>query len=123
MGTITKIIVLFFLIIQASKADGIVPIKKGEVSTIDGFVITKEFEKDLRQTNEENKLLKRQNLVLKDLQVTQEDLVSLHKENARNAQKELEKEQIKGFFKSTLYFVGGVILGGAISYGLSKVYK
>lgn len=123
MRTITKIIVLFFLIIQATKAEDIIAIKKGNPSPIDGFVITKEFEKDLRQINEDNKLLKRQNLVLKDLQVTQEDLVSLHKENTRNAQKELEKEQIKGFFKSTLYFVGGIILGGAISYGLSKVYK
>ena len=107
MTIIKHVIILFFLIIHTAWGQDIQGIKKGQASPIDGFVISTDFEKELRQINEDSKILKRQNILLKDLQVTQEYMVTLHSERASNAQKELEKEQIKGFFKSTLYFIGG----------------
>lgn len=117
------ILIFCFLLSFGGVAGEISPIKKGDPSPIDGYVITKEFEKKARQTNEENKLLKQKEITLKDLQVVNEQRIEFYKENAKQAHKRLQKEKFKSFWKTTFMFIGGIAVGAGVFYMASKVYK
>lgn len=93
------------------------PINKGAPSPFYGFVITKQFEKNLRKKNEQNKLLRHKNLLLSDLSTTHKYMITLHKERAEKAHSELVKTQLKGM----LWAIGGIFLGGAAVYYGSKL--
>lgn len=108
-----KYLSILFLVPPLLFSQEIVSIKQGEPAPFDGFVITKQFEKDRRQEHEELALQKNKNLLLSDLAATQEELVKFHKEQTIMAISEANKSQ----FKSYLYFVGGVLITGLISYG------
>lgn len=108
-----KYLFILLLIPSLLYSQDIVPIKQGTPAPFDGFVITSQFEKDRRHESEELKLSKSKNLVLSDLVVTQDEMITFHKKQANIAISEANTAQLKSY----LYFVGGVLITGLISYG------
>ena len=109
-----KILLILLLSINLCFAQSITPIKKGETSPMDGYVIDSQFEKDRRKEREQLRLEKRKNLVLSDLKVVQEERIGIYKRNAERAETEAQKAR----FKTVLYFVLGIALGmGAVKVG------
>ena len=116
-----KLLLVLLLSINLTFASGISPIKKGETASHDGFLITKEFEEDRRKDREELKLVKEKNIVLSDLRAIEGKRVGLYKKDAERYHSELQKEKIGGFLKSSLYFILGIALGTAVTYGIKSL--
>ena len=74
-----------------------------------------------RRHNEERKLAQAKNVLLKDLQVVNGQRIEFYQNQSRDLRKELRKTELKGWFKSTLYFLSGVLITGTIAYGLNRV--
>ena len=99
-----KIILILTLLINTAFAQSIT-IQKGETAPFSGHLITK----DIAEEAAKNKL---KVIELKDLQVSQEALTDFHKDNAKEARKELTKTQIDTFLYVTGAFVLGVLVTG-----------
>jgi len=94
-------------------------INKGETAPFTGFIIDKQFEKDRRQDrelliNERNK-----NKVWQELGKVREGREEFYKKQAVEA----KREAFKSDLQKVLYFVGGIVLGGAAVYVGSKVVR
>lgn len=115
-----KKMILLLLISFQCFAQDIIPIKKGQPSPIDGFVISKRLN---TRMIEDTEILERKNLQLRDLSVLQDEALSdlnKHKETLVRHNAELRgalKEKPTGFWQKTGYFVLGALITGAISYG------
>ena len=99
-----KIVLMMFLItsITSSFAG---TIQKGEAAPFTGILLTKERAEIAMKAE-------RSNIVLKDLQIAQEELTEYHRQAARVARTELSKAQFSGFWANTGYFALGAILTG-----------
>ena len=98
-------------------------IKKGQVAPYDGYLFTPKKEMEVRKVVEENKLLKRKELVLSDLQTVYEDKSKYFKKIASEAQNEAVRARVRGDVKGVLGFVVCVVITGAISYAALKAVK
>lgn len=94
-------------------------INKGEPAPFKGFVIDKKFEEDRRQERELLKVYKNKEIVWKELGKVREGREEFYKKQAIEAKKEVFKSDLQ----KVLYFVGGIVLGGAAVYVGSKVAK
>lgn len=103
------LLVLLFSISTCFADYDISPMKQGDIAAKDGFFMTTETEKKVRQVKEEHKLYKQQNVKLKDLALIEEQRVETYKKRTEASEKQLRWEQTKGTFKG----VGGFILGVA----------
>ena len=112
-----KYIIILLLSVNLLHAQQISPIKKGQVAGHDGFLIDKKFEQDRRKERELLDLERTRNDMFKSLRGVQEERVDFYREQAKDANREV----LKGKFRTVLYFVVGVLAGGAAVYLGSKV--
>lgn len=117
------LVLILILICNTCLAIDVKPIKKGEAASFDGFLVSKEDLKKLRQINEEKKLLDKQNIKLKDLAAIRDSRVKLYKEEVEYNYKALQRERTKGKINGVLGFLVGVLATGAASYVAIKVSK
>ena len=82
-----------------------VKLQEGQEAPYTGFLVTE-------KTAEEAAKNKLRVIQLKDLQVSQEALTDFHRDNAKEARKELTKAQIDTFLYVTGAFVLGVLVTG-----------
>lgn len=101
----------------------IIPINKGEMASMDGFLVSEKQMDKFRLINEEKKLLAEKNVQLEDLGVIQEKRIRFFEQDADQYKNQLFKERVSSKFENIMFFVGGVVLTGAISYGLQKTLK
>lgn len=99
------------------------PIKKGEPSPSNGFVVTHKQEKELRQKNEDQKLkirsLSQLKLTQDQIIQKQDDMIKTQSEYNRDLSEALATKPT-GFWEKTAYFMAGALLTGLVSYGTIK---
>ena len=74
----------------------------------------------MRQINEEKKLLEKKTVALEQLGVVRNEQVKHYKELYRDTKKEAKRRESQVFWKKTIYFIGGVLVTGALSYAALK---
>lgn len=119
MKTVLVFILAISFVSFSTQAQTIKPIKKGETSPITGYVIDKEFEKERRKERELLQVERNKNKVWQELGKIREGREDFYKKQAVEA----KREALKSDFQKVLYFVGGVLLGGAAVYVGSKVTR
>lgn len=113
-------LLLIFLLSFSCFAQDIVPIKKGQVAPIDGYIITRAAHNKIKAKME---TLQYENLKLHDLAIAQDEaIVHLKRHKAtlaeHNASLRTElRRKPTGFWQKTGYFVMGAVLTGVVSYG------
>lgn len=95
-------------------------VEKGDPAPYAGYVVDESQMKHFRQINEEKKLLEKKTIKLEELGIRQEDSKEWYKNNYYKVKEKYEWQQTKSFWTNTLYFVGGAVLTGLISYGTVK---
>lgn len=114
-----KYLLLFALSFNCFGID-VKAVKKGESVPEDGFFVTAEEMKKLRQINEEKKILQEKVYTFEDLRIIDTQRVEFYKVSNESYQKALVQEQTH----STLKMIGGFILGsittGATYYFATK---
>ena len=100
-----KLLLVLIFLVNTAFAQDVVVLEKGEAAPYKGFLMSRERATEALRAE-------RSNLVLKDLQVAQEELTEYHRQSARVARTELSKAQFSGFWANTGYFALGVILTG-----------
>lgn len=96
------------------------PIKKGDPAPATGFFVSQSEMKKLRKINEEKKLLEKENLKLKDLQVSYKRRLDLEKKYSDELSSSLASEKFVGNIKGIGGFLIGALLTGIVSYGTVK---
>lgn len=107
----------------SSFANEIKAIKKGDPAPFDGYVITVDFEKNLRTINEKNKLLETKVLTLEQLSLVNDDRAKHYKKEAQNAISEAQSAQLVGNLKGGFGFILGVLATSIAAYAAIKVVK
>ena len=118
-----KLLLILLLTISPVYAIEVTPIKKGEAAKVDGFIVSKDEMKKLREINEKKKLLEKENLSLKDLNVVNDRRVSLYGERYSAVERELTRERTKSNLKGIGGFVLGVVITGFIGYAAVRASK
>lgn len=95
-------------------------IEAGEVAEYSGFLVDDSQMKHFRQINEEKKLLEQKTIKLEELGIRMEDSKNWYQDNYYKIKDKYEWQQTKSFWVNTLFFVGGVVLTGLITYGAMK---
>ena len=121
-----RLIILLLLTFNTAFAQDIIPIKKGQPSPIDGFVISKKANEKIIEDREK---LERKNIQLKDLSVLQDQSITdlkSHRDTLSRHNAEL-RESLRakptGFWQKTGYFVLGALITGAIGYGTVRALR
>ena len=100
-----KYLLIFIFMVNTAFAQNATLLNKGDSAPFKGVLLTSErAEKAMKA--------EKANIVLKDLQVAQEELTEYHRQAARIARTELSKAQFSGFWANTGFFALGVILTG-----------
>jgi len=118
-----KFILILMIAMSPAYAIEVTPIKKGQPATKDGFVVSKDDMQKLRKLNEKKKLLERENLNLKDLNVINEKRVNVYEERYNASEKELTREKTKSNLKGIGGFVLGVVVTGFIGYAAVRASR
>ncbi len=109
-----KLILAILISLNICFAQTIQPITKGESAPKSGYLVDKKFAELATSNDKEVRLLRAKTASLKDLQVTQEEQVSLYKKRA-------EKAETRGDLKGIGGFLLGVLATGLASYVAIKV--
>ena len=117
------VLALCLLVNVCSFANEIKAVKKGDTVPFDGYVITVEFEKNLRQINETNKLLEAKNVTLEQLSVVNDKRADHYRKEAEKAVSEAQSEQLMGSVKGGLGFVFGVLATSLAAYAAITVVR
>lgn len=122
-----KYILILFLSTSLAFGQDVKVLSKGTPAPFDGVLFSKEMEKSIRQIDLDNAYLKQQNASLNrlnDLSNQENDILSKRYENMALKANQLAEQQVKAenasFWKNALYFVGGALITGVISYGVVK---
>lgn len=102
--------ILAILLINNAFAQNAVKLNKGDITPFTGVLVkeSKLIELDKAQ---------RQNIVLKDLRFTQDELITYHKDKAIEARTELNKAQFKGY----IGIIGAFVIGAIITSFTFKI--
>lgn len=114
------VLILVSLLTNAFTQD-IIPIKKGEVSSIDGYIIDSLMEKKMRQTREEERKSKQEIIKLEELRYIETTRIDIYKQQVVDLEKQNYSLKIDNTLTSVLYFGLGVLATGAASYGVFKL--
>lgn len=118
-----KLLLIILISISQCSAIDVVPIDKGAKAPSKGFFVDTENMKEFRKINEEKKLLKKENITLKDLSVINEQRIETYKKLSEESQKELSKEKTKGNFKGIGGFLVGVLAASVAAYAAIRASK
>ena len=118
-----KILMILILLTNNVLAIDITPIREGEKATKDGFFIDPPNMKKLRKNNEERKLLKKENIELKELGLVQEEKGKLLKNQWEETSKALTKAQIQGTTRGIGGFLLGVVATSLAAFAAAKAIK
>ena len=101
-----NLVMMIFLItsINNSFADSI-KLEKGNEAPFTGFLIEKDRVEELVKAE-------KQNIVLKDLRITQDEIIEYHKQDARVQRRKLSEAKFDTFLANAGYFVLGAVLTG-----------
>lgn len=118
------IITSLLFVINVS-ADSLIPIKKGETSPFDGYVISQDTEKQMRQTVSD---LEFKNNQLKQLGVLNEQQIKLMEQRgeiqaAHNKELSDQLKSSNSLLKSTGYFLLGGLVATIVAYGASHAAR
>jgi len=116
-----KLLIVFLISFQAV---AMTPIKQGEPAPENGFFVTKQQERRIYEKNETQK----QDLIkLEDLRVIDSQIIFKRDEQIQvqnDSYQKLREEHYKSnTFINILYFIGGAVLTGAISYATIRTIK
>ena len=91
--------------INNSFAQNAVTLNKGDTAPFKGALVAPE---------RLDKLVKaeKSNIVLKDLRITQDEIIEYHKDQSRRYRKRLSEAKFDSFISNTGYFLLGVVLTG-----------
>jgi hypothetical protein len=95
-----------------SNAQDIVPLNKGEVAPFTGALVPPDRLNDMRKTDEELRITKKQIVQYKDLQIVNAQRMEYYKGTVKDYQEELSEERTKSTIKSAGYFLLGALLTG-----------
>jgi hypothetical protein len=109
------LLILIFLVNTAFAQDAII-IQEGEVAEFTGILMSRERATEALRAEKAN-------LVLKDLQVAQEELTEYHRQAARAARTELTKSQVKGYMHVIGAFILGVVVTGFAAKMNNKIQE
>lgn len=100
-----KLLMIFLITINSAFAQNAVTLNKGDIAPFKGALVAPE---------RLDKLVKaeKSNIVLKDLRITQDEIIEYHKDQSRRYRKRLSEAKFDAFMTNTGYFVLGVILTG-----------
>ena len=118
-----KLILIILFTINTAFALDITPVKKGFIIQKEGFFIDKTNMKELRQINEDRKVLDRKVAKLEDLAVINEQRVEIYKKLSQESEDALRWEQTKGNFKGIGGFIIGVLATSIATYAAIKIVK
>ena len=103
--TLLMITLIISITINSVFAQNAVKLDKGEKAPFSGALVVEE-------TLDELVKAKKSNIVLKDLRITQDEIIEYHKDQARTYRKKLSQAKWDGFWSNTGYFILGVVLTG-----------
>jgi lysyl-tRNA synthetase class II len=109
------LLVLIFLVNTAFAQDAAL-LDKGDSAPFKGVLLTTERATEAMKAEKAN-------LVLKDLQVAQEELTEYHRDSARKARNELTKTQVRGYMNVIGAFVLGVLVTGFAAKMNNKIQE
>jgi uncharacterized membrane protein YraQ (UPF0718 family) len=112
-----KLLLALILSINLTFAQTIKPINQGDTAPFTGYIIDKKFEQDRRRDRELLDVERGQTAVLKELGKVQVGRTEFYRDELKTAKREI----LKGQFKTVLYFVGGILVGGMSVYLGSKL--
>jgi len=115
-----KILVILICSINLTFALDVTPIRKGQAAPDNGFFVDQENMKGFRKINEENKLLKKENLELEELSFVNNKIEKNYQDRLDFASKEITKEQIKGNLRGVWGFVLGVAATSLAAFAAAK---
>lgn len=100
-----RVFLIVCLLSNTAFAQNAVKLDKGEKAPFSGALVVEE-------TLDELVKAKKSNIVLKDLRITQDEIIEYHKDQARTYRKKLSQAKWDGFWSNTGYFILGVVLTG-----------
>lgn len=114
------ILIIVALLSVNCYAGRIEPISEGEPAEYSGFLIDHAQEVKFRTINEENKLLRKKTISLEQLALIQGERAKYLNEMYVDAMAQYRDKESRSFWQKTVYFIGGVLITGAISYTAIK---
>ena len=118
-----RLILVFCLLISQAFAIDVIPMNKDDKAPEKGFFLNTANMKQVRTYNEERKLLKRENIELKDLAVINEKRVDNYRKYSDGLEKEIAWEKTKGGWKGIGGFVVGVIATSVAAYAAIRIAR
>jgi hypothetical protein len=118
-----KILLIFTFFLNYAYAIDVVPVKKGDTVQEDGFLVDPSGMKELRQINEDKKLLERKATKLEDLAVINEERIETYRKLSKETEDQLRWEKTKGNFKGIGGFVLGVLATSVAAYAAIRISK
>lgn len=91
-------------------------VKTNDPAKCDGWFVKEEKMQEIAKDKQQADLVRKENILLKDLSYTNERIIEFEKNRSNSLQKELSWEQTKSNWKSMGFFVLGVVLTGVASY-------
>lgn len=98
-------------------------VKKNDTVPMDGLLFSDKDAKELRKQNEERKLLKQENIELKELGLIQDEKNKLLKNQWEETSKELTKSEINGTMKGVGGFLLGVLATSVAAFAAAKTIR
>lgn len=121
VNKLTSLILTIMLLSSSVFGKDVVAVKKGAISPSDGYFVSNSQMARFIELNEENKILKKQVITLKDLALNHESQITFYKKRVTHLESELTWQQTKGIFKTTGAFFIGVLATSAAAYAAIQV--
>lgn len=120
-----KIMIISLLLCFQAVAQDFIPIKKGDDSPLDGYVISVDTEKKLRQKVSD---LEFEKVKLNQLGVLNNQEISLYKEKSalqseHNKELRDELKSSNSFFRSTGYFILGGLIASVVAFSAARAVR
>lgn len=124
-GILSTVILFFALAISSSVhgCDNIQRIKETEVAPCSGWLVKDDTMQQIGKDKKELEVTKQQNITLKELGTTNDQIIDFHKTRAKDLEKSLRWEENKSNLKLIGGFVLGVVISGFTVYSMKQASK
>lgn len=119
-------LLIFLISISSFANEQMIFLKKDDKALFQGYLISEEYEKKFRLTNEELIYEKNLNTSLSKINKLYEENLTILDSRILNQQKHIDnlnktiQETDNSFFSKAAYFVLGALITGTIAYGIYK---